>query len=116
MQVKMNPSSKVLQRLGLEEYGRVHQKLAKRAADRMDKYVPKDTGTLRDTVRIDYSDCSIHYEQVYAGYQYYGQRKDGTRKIKNHKGITGPYWNKKMMSAEGKDLEKDIMKYYLTGK
>ena len=53
---------------------------------------------------------------VYAGYQYYGQRKDGTRKIKNHKGITGPYWNKKMMSAEGKDLEKDIMKYYLTGK
>lgn len=112
MAIKLNPSSKIIRRLDLQEYGPAHIKLAQMAKNRMDKYVPLRNGPLRDTARVYTSDCSIRYEQMYAGYQYYGQRKDGSHQVKNyHTPGTGKYWNKKMMSAEGKELERDLEKF-----
>lgn len=118
MGIKLKPSKEIISRLQIEEYGPLHKYMAERAMVRMNaKYVPEKNGVLHDTSRVDTSDCSIHYEQQYAGYQYYGQRKDGTHKIVKHtKPGTGPYWDKLMMSAEGNDLRKDLEKALKSGR
>lgn len=113
MGIKLNPHKQIIQRLKVDKNGPANIYLAQRAQVRMNaRYVPEDTGVLHDTSYVDKTDCSIHYDQQYAGYQYYGKRKDGSHVIVNHtKAGTGPYWDKLMMSAEGKDLEKDINDY-----
>lgn len=113
MSIKMKPDGEIIVNLGLEPNGPAHKYLADQAKFRMnDKYVPEKSRTLINTSRVDYNDCSIHYNQLYAGYQYYGQRKDGTHVIQKHtKAGTGPYWDKLMMSAEGKDLTQDVQDF-----
>ena len=116
--LKLKPSKEIINRLQLQKNGPAHIYLAQRAQVRMNaRYVPEDTGILHDTSYVDTTDCSIHYDQVYAGYQFYGERKDGSHVITHHsKAGTGPHWDKLMMSAEGKDLEKDINKAVKSGR
>ena len=113
MSVNLKPTSEIILDLGLEPSGDVNYFAATQARARMNaKYVPEDTGILHDTSLIDNTDCSIIYYQPYASYQYYGMRKDGTRPVVNYsKPGTGPYWDKLMMSAEGKELIKDVEDY-----
>ena len=76
----------------------------------MDKYVPYDTGDLRTIVDIQPS--WITYEVPYARYQYYGVREDGTHRVINYTTPnTGTYWDKKMWSAEGQDVIKEVQNY-----
>ena len=110
--VILNSFSSIEKRLGVQENGPMQKYLATRVKERMNAtYVPEDTQTLIDSSFIT-DDCSIVYPQKYASYQYYGQREDGTHKVKHYtKPGTGPYWEKRMLSAEGKDLEQDIQDY-----
>ena len=64
MPVKMQPTSVIKTNLGIEPNGKVQKFFTNTCYRYMDKYVPKDTGTLRETVTID-SD-RITYEQEYA--------------------------------------------------
>lgn len=116
MEIKLKPVSTIEMNLGLEQYGPGHKYFAERCRERMNaRYVPEDTGVLINTSYID-DECNIHYIQHYAGYQYYGQRKDGTHKVSNYTKIgTGPYWDKLMMSAEGNELKQD-MQDWIDGK
>lgn len=110
MPVKMKPTSVIKARLGLEPNGRVHSFFTNTCYKHMDKYVPKDNGELRTIVDIQQN--SITYEQEYASYQYYGMRKDGSRVVKNYTTPgTGPYWDKRMVSAEMQDVVKEVQKY-----
>lgn len=98
----------------LEEHGDVNAYFAERCKDRMEKYVPKRKGILRGEAFIDHNDCSIHYNQLYASYQYYGMRKDGTHVINPDNYTTpntGPYWDQLMITAEGKQLVQDMQDY-----
>ena len=116
MSVKMKPVSVIEMDLGLEPYGDAHRYFAERCMVRMNEtYVPCKEGILSE---VDYSnidsECNIHYDELYAGYQYYGQRKDGSHKVNpdNYtKPGTGPYWDQLMLSAERKDLEQDMQDY-----
>lgn len=112
MVVKLKPTSTIIMDLGLEEYGDAHQYFAGRCRDRMNaRYVPEDTKTLIDTSYVD-GQCRIVYNQEYASYQYYGQRKDGSHKVSNYsKAGTGPYWDINMVSAEGGELLKEMKDY-----
>jgi hypothetical protein len=68
----------------------------------MDKYVPKDEGTLR-LYKIEGN--KIIYDQPYARYQYYGVREDGTHRVQNYTTPgTGPYWDERMKSADMSDI------------
>ena len=113
MSVKLKPVSTIIMDLGLEDKGEAHNYFAGRCKDRMNaRYVPEDTKTLIDTSYVD-ENCNIVYNQEYAGYQYYGQRKDGSHKVVNYsKPGTGPYWDQEMMSAESGDLLKDMKDYF----
>lgn len=110
MPVKIEPISKIKARLGIEPNGRVQKFFTNTCYKHMDKYVPMDEGNLRINVNIQ-SD-SITYESPYARYQYYGVREDGTHKVSNYTTPgTGPYWDKKMVSAEIKNVVKEVQKY-----
>lgn len=117
MSVNLKSASEIISDLGLEPGGDVNYFAATQARARMNaRYVPEDEGTLHDTSLVDSTDCSIIYYQPYASYQYYGMRKDGTHVVKNYskketRPYQGPYWDKLMMTAEGKELTKDVEDY-----
>lgn len=108
MPVKMKPTSVIKLNLGLGPDGPVQRFYQETCYKAMDEFVPKSLGTeggnLRETV--DLSDPQyIVYEMPYAEYQYYGIRKDGTRKVRNYSTPgTGPYWDKQMMSVKKQDI------------
>ena len=110
MPVRLKPTSEIKARLGIEPNGRVQKFFTNTCYKHMDKYVPKDDGNLRTIVDIESN--SITYEQPYARYQYYGMREDGTHVVKNYTTPgTGPYWDKRMVSAEMQDVVKEVQKY-----
>lgn len=110
MPVKLKPTSTIKARLGIEPNGRVQKFFTNTCYKHMDKYVPKDEGNLRTNVDVESN--SITYESPYARYQYYGMRDDGTHVVKNYTTPgTGPYWDKRMVSAEMQDVVKEVQKY-----
>ena len=61
---------------------------------------------------VDIQADSITYESDYAKYQYKGMREDGSRVVKNYTTPgTGPYWDKRMVSAEIDDVVKEVQDY-----
>ncbi len=110
MPVNIKPTSVIKARLGLEPNGRVQKFFTNTCYKHMDKYVPKDEGNLRTIV--DIQNDSITYEMPYAEYQYYGMRRDGTHVVRNYTTLgTGPYWDKRMVSAEMQDVVKEVQNY-----
>lgn len=66
----LKPISEIKADLGIEPNGKVQKYFTERCYQHMDKYVPKDTGNLRDTVEI--TSDSITYLMPYAHAQYVG--------------------------------------------
>lgn len=99
---------KIKKQLGIEPNGKVQAYFTERCYTYMDKYVPKDTGTLREDVTI--TNGSITYEQEYAYVQYIGEING--HPIKNYTTPgTGPYWDERMVSAEGNEVVKEVQNY-----
>ena len=114
MPVKMNPTSVIEAKLGLEPNGRVQSFFTETCYRYMDKYVPMRDGNLR--TNVDITSDSITYESPYAGYQYYGMRKDGSHVVRNYTTPgTGPYWDKRMVSAEIDDVVSEVQNYFNRG-
>ena len=114
MPVKIQPTSVIKANLGIEPNGKVQKFFTNTCYRYMDKYVPKDTGILRENVTIDSN--SITYEQEYASYQYYGERKDGSHKVSNYTTPgTGPYWDKRMVSADMQNVVVEVQYFINKG-
>ena len=110
MPVKIQPTSVIKARLGIEPNGRVQKFFTNTCYKHMDKYVPRDEGNLR--IVVDIQPNSITYEMPYARYQYYGVREDGTHQVQHYTTPgTGSYWDERMVSAEIKDVEKEVQNY-----
>ena len=113
MPVKIKPTSSIKARLGLEPNGKVQLMFANTCKSHMDKYVPMDQGDLRTIV--DVQPKWITYEMPYASYQYYGMRKDGTHIVRNYTTtepvMTGPYWDRRMVSAEIDIVIEEVQEY-----
>ena len=69
--MKLNPISTIKANLGIDANGRVQKFFTDTCAKHMDKYIPKDTGTLRTVV--DKGADYITYESPYAHAQYIGE-------------------------------------------
>lgn len=104
IKVQIDSASKIKKRLGIEKNGKAQLFLATEATKRMDKYVPKDSGVLKDSHDIE--PHKITYFQPYARKQFYTNKG---------KGIRGKKWHLKMLSAEKKMLVKDIENYVKRG-
>lgn len=129
----LKPISEIKANLGIEPNGRVQKFFTDTCAKHMDKYVPYDEGILRNYV---IEGTNIVYKQPYAHYMYKGDVmgpnipiKEGTRivgwfslkgKAKHYTGkkirynqtagheYAGPYWDKRMKSAEIQDVVKEV--------
>lgn len=111
MPVKLQPTSVIKTRLGINPNGRVQKFFTNTCYKHMDKYVPmsdlESKGDLRTIVDIQSN--SITYESPYAHYQYIGMREDGTHVVKHYTTPgTGNYWDKRMVSAEMQDVVKEV--------
>ena len=110
MAITLKPASEIKARLGIQPNGRVQRFFTNTCYKHMDKYVPKDEGNLRTIVDIRPS--SITYASPYARYQYYGVREDGTHKVTHYTTAgTGPYWDKRMVSAEMQNVIREVQNY-----
>ena len=110
MPVKLKPTSQIKARLGIQPNGRVQKFFTNTCYKYMDKYVPMREGNLRTVVDVQAD--SITYESPYAQYQYKGMREDGSRPVKKYTTPgTGPYWDKRMVSAEMQDVVKEVQDY-----
>ena len=106
--VKLEPTSVIKARLGIDKNGKAHKYFTKRVADYMDKYVPFESGVLRNTATIETD--SVTYVQEYANYQYKGISKSG--KALNYKTAgSGSYWDKKMMAVQGDEVIAEVQSY-----
>ena len=134
MEIKMQPTSVIKARLGIEPNGRVQRYFQKRCKDYMDKYVPREDGNLRKNVDLSNPNLIV-YQSPYAHYMYEGKvmgpnipitengniigwfspkgkRKHYTGKdIVYHKAGTGDHWDRRMVSAEMDSLVKEIQDY-----
>lgn len=139
MPIKIKPTSEIKARLGINPNDRVQKFLTKTCEKHMDKYIPKDLGNLR-TIKDVQAD-SITYESPYARYQYYGKKmvmpengksafyspdygywsKKGEKKILTNEDLiyhtegTGPYWDKRMVSAEMDNVVKEVQNFINRG-
>ena len=110
MPIQLKPTSQIKARLGIEPNGRVQKFFTNTCYKHMDKYVPMDQGDLR--ANVDIQPSTITYESPYARYQYYGVREDGTHQVQHYTTPgTGPYWDKRMVSAEMQDVVKEVQDY-----
>lgn len=108
MPVKMQPTSVIKANLGIEPNGRVQKFFTNTCYRYMDKYVPKDTGVLRENVTIDSN--SITYEQQYAHAQYIGE-VNGGQVVNYTTPGTGPYWDKRMVSADMQNVVAEVQDF-----
>ena len=107
MPVKLKPTSEIKAHLGIEPNGRVQKFFTNTCYKHMDKYVPMDQGDLR--TNVDIQPNSITYESPYAHAQYVGFTKGP---VKNYTTPgTGPYWDKRMVSAEMQDVVEEVQNY-----
>lgn len=133
----MKPTSVITANLGIQPRGPAHRYFTKRCADYMDKYLPFKRGGLAYDTRIIETD-KIIYNSPYAHYMYEGKvmgpnipiKKDGivvgwfSKSPKYYTGkdinynksggheYAGPYWDKRMWSAEKENII-DEMKQYI---
>lgn len=122
MPVKMKPISTIYADLGIQDGGPVHTFFTATCAKAMDRYVPSDTGTLAETVILDgqptrnVTEKTITYQTKYAKVVYYGVRngKPLNYHLDKHKDA-GPYWDKMMWSAKGKDIIKQVQDFINRG-
>ena len=113
MPVKMQPVSVIKANLGIEPNGRVQKFFQNTCYKHMDKYVPADQYDLRTNVDLS-NPKQIVYESPYAHAQYIGIVNGSEVKNYTTPG-TGPYWDKKMVSAEMQDVIKEVQDYVNRG-
>ena len=123
MSVELKPHSVIKARLKVNNKGPVQAFLTATCAKAMENYVPFDTGTLSETVILggkpttNVTETTITYAQPYANYVYKGISKNGNElhyHTDKHKGA-GPYWDKRMISGEGKRVVRDVQRFIERG-
>lgn len=112
MSVKLQPTSVIKARLGIEPNGRVQKFFTNACYRYMDKYVPMDTGMLRENVTLTAN--TITYEQPYAHAQYTGIVNGHAVQNYTTSG-TGPYWDERMKSADLGNVIKETQDYFNKG-
>ena len=110
----LNSLNEIEKRLGIEDDGPAQKFLVATAQKYMDKFVPFRPGSggghLRTIIHMD--SHSITYMSPYAGYQYYGERKDGSHKVQHYTTPgTGKYWDQRMLSVYDDLLTQQVSKY-----
>lgn len=116
--VRMARLDEIKKSLGIEPNGKVQAFFTQTCAIHMDKYVPYDTGTLAGTVvknnvtTGNVKSDKIIYDQEYATVVYGGVRNGKELHYNTDKHpLAGPYWDRRMVSAEMQDVVKEVQDF-----
>lgn len=111
MPVRINPASVIEARLGINYGGRAHAFFTETCYRYMDKYVPYSGDSGGDHLReeVDMQPTHITYQMPYAHAQYVGYTRGPVMNYTTPG--TGPYWDKKMVSAEMNDVVREVEDY-----
>lgn len=104
----LNAISTIKASLGIEPNGRVQKAFTNTCRNHMDKYIPKDTAMLRENITVNID--NIVYKSPYAHAQYIGIVNGSEVRNYTTPG-TGPYWDKRMVSAEINDVVNEVKRY-----
>ena len=141
IKVEMKPVNTILTRLGVNKTGDVQMQATRIINQRITRYMPYRTGALSTKLKYIKSPTEIEVAARYATYQYYGKvmvnaktgkgpafipgvgyrYKKGTvlkatdrdldQKTGTKNDRAGPFWDKRMMAAEGSQIAKEIQAY-----
>jgi hypothetical protein len=103
--MRLNPISQIKADLGIDVNGKVQKFFTDICAKHMEKYIPQDTLAL--ITNVDKGSNYITYESEYAHYQYVNQFPEENYTTPG----TGPYWDKRMVSAEMPIVVKEVQRY-----
>lgn len=95
---------KIMHSYGLGSSNKTRKALAANVRRRCDKYVPFDTGTLKNTAQVTGDGRSIIYPQSYA-------RKQYTIPYKHSDPLRGANWDSRMVANEKDQLVADMEAY-----
>lgn len=121
VKVEMRPVNVILNRLGVGADGDVQMQVTRIINQRITRYMPYRTGVLATKLKHIKSPTEIEVLGPYAGYQYFGKVMVGPppkvvtdrdlvyTKTKNP--LAGPFWDRRMMQAEGKQIANEIQRY-----
>ncbi len=140
LEIQINGLDKILKDHGVTPDGDVQKQLTRIINLRIGAYMPHLTGVLENDSKRIADPTSIIVDSVYAQYQYYGMKmvnaatgkgpanipnvgyrfpKDSQLKrtniplnyTKTYNAKAGPYWDKRMMAAEGDQIGEEISDY-----
>lgn len=97
--INIDPTDKILLKRNLNMNGKAQQFFTSEVARLSDAYVPMDTGTLKNTRKLDIN--KITYVQPYAKRQW--SKNKG-------KGLRGKEWCLRMWANRGKEIKKSVAK------
>lgn len=135
--VKMNPTSQIIKRLGLDAGGDVQKQFTNMVNHRITRYMPAGPQAVLSTkLKRIKSPTGIEVAGPYAHYQYKGEiwgpnipvKRNGTivrfyspprkhptgRQMKHSRAYNdraGPNWDKRLMAEEGAAIAADLQKY-----
>lgn len=131
MPVKMKPASVIKARLGIQPNGPAHAFFTSTCFKHMTKFVPGGTSShLNQIITIDpdkviYHSPGSHY--LWNGILYVDPdtgsafAKKGATKVPTNRELfyhtpgTGDHWEKRMMAAEGKQVENELQEFVNNG-
>lgn len=138
IRIDMKPVQEIIRRLGVDRDGDVQRQFTNMVNLRMTRYMPYKTGVLSGKSKYIKSPTEIVVLGPYAHYQYKGEvwgpnipkkfngmitgwwsppvKYPTGRNLVYSKGQhghdrAGPYWDKRMMAAEGKAIAADLQAY-----
>ena len=121
IKVEMKPVNTILTRLGVNKTGDVQRFVTSTINRRITRYMPFRTGVLATKLKYIKSPTEIEVLGPYARYQYYGKVMVGRApktvtdrdlkydKTKNPQ--AGPFWDKRLMAAEGRQIVAEAQRY-----
>ena len=103
VRVEMKDIRAITKGLGFGRMGKVQKFVDSQLAKGLDKYVPKDSGTLKDSVNQSiFGSGRLVYNTNYAAYQYHHGRNNGLR---------GAKWDRRFMDMEGHRFVDMVQRY-----
>lgn len=100
-------------------FARLQFAFSQKVADVVDKYVPLDSGQLKDSVNgaaSDFKDGKLVYNTPYARRQYYLHEQG--KGLHGENGLRGSYWGQRAIADHKDEMEKfahDAAKQFLGG-
>lgn len=121
IKVDMRPAAAITKRLGIDRNGDVQRFVTHAVNRRITRYMPYRTGTLATKLKMVTGPTEIIVLGPYARYQYYGKVMVGPapktvtdkdlQYTKSKNPLAGPFWDRRMMAAEGAQIREDIQNY-----